>query len=43
MLSPGTPAPLVSLPDQEGKTVSLEDLAGRWVVLWWFPKAGTPG
>jgi len=36
-------APSFTLPDQHGNTVSIEDLRGRWVVLWWFPKAFTEG
>ncbi|MES4792728.1 MAG: hypothetical protein C4321_06825 [Chloroflexota bacterium] len=43
LLTEGTPAPPFELPDQDGRIVSLADLAGRWVVLWWFPKASTPG
>ena len=43
MLDPPTSAPLFTLPDQEGQSVSLEDLRGQWVLLWWFPKAATPG
>jgi peroxiredoxin Q/BCP len=43
MLSEGSPAPAFSLPDQDGNTVSLDDLRGQWVVLWWYPKAATPG
>jgi peroxiredoxin Q/BCP len=43
MLAEGTPAPELTLPDQDGKPVSLLDLRGRWVVLWWFPKAFTEG
>ena len=38
-----SPAPAFTLPDQDGKPVSLEDFAGRWVVLWWYPAASTPG
>jgi thioredoxin-dependent peroxiredoxin len=29
--------------DQDGNTVSLADQAGNWVLLWWYPKAATPG
>lgn len=43
MLTPGTVAPEFALPDQHGTTVSLADLLGSWVLLWWYPKAATPG
>ena len=43
MLTPGTPAPKFSLPAHDGSTVALDDLAGRRVVLWFYPKADTPG
>ena len=43
MLAPGTPAPDFALPDQHGAPVSLADERGHWVVLWWYPKASTPG
>jgi peroxiredoxin Q/BCP len=43
MLSPGTKAPDFELPDQNGKPVRLSDLTGKWVLLWWYPKAATPG
>lgn len=43
MLAPGTAAPPFTLPDQDRRPVSLEDLRGRWVVLWWFVEADTPG
>lgn len=39
----GDPAPVFSLSDQHGSTVSLADLAGDWLVLWWYPEAATPG
>jgi len=39
----GSPAPAFSLPDQDGKLVSLPDLAGRWVVLYFYPRDDTPG
>src|SRR5688572_5272831 len=37
------PAPDFSLPDQHGKTRSLSDYAGKWVVLYFYPKDDTPG
>jgi thioredoxin-dependent peroxiredoxin len=43
MMEPGSPAPSFALPDQDGKVVSLSDLAGRWVVLFFYPKDDTPG
>ena len=43
MLQPGTEAPDFTLSDQDGNTVTLSDLRGRWVLLWWYPMADTPG
>jgi len=43
MLDEGTVAPGFTLPDQTGTPRSLSDYRGRWVVLWWFPKAFTSG
>lgn len=43
MLEEGTRAPAFTLPDHRGAEVALDDLAGRWVVFWWFVKADTPG
>ena len=43
MLQPGTVAPEFTLPDQNGTAVSLAGERGHWVVLWWYPKASTPG
>src|ERR1044071_9096077 len=39
----GEPAPPFTLPDQAGKPVSLGDYRGKWVVLYFYPKDGTPG
>jgi thioredoxin-dependent peroxiredoxin len=43
MLAEGTAAPAFALPDQSGEIVRLDDQRGRWVLLWWYPKASTPG
>lgn len=43
MLEVGTKAPDFTLPDINKKMVSLSDFAGKKVVLWFFPKASTPG
>ena len=36
-------APEFTLPDQNGDPVSLKDFRGKTVVLFFFPKADTPG
>jgi thioredoxin-dependent peroxiredoxin len=43
MLEPGDPAPPFTLPDASGKQVSLEDFAGKDVILYFYPKDDTPG
>lgn len=43
MLAEGDIAPPFTLPDQHGRPFSLEQLAGRWVVLWWYVEADTAG
>jgi peroxiredoxin Q/BCP len=42
-LKPGDPAPDFTLPDQNGNPVSLSDFKDRSVVLYFYPKADTPG
>jgi peroxiredoxin Q/BCP len=42
-LKPGDAAPDFALKDHTGQTVKLADLKGKHVVLWFFPKADTPG
>src|SRR3990172_6650407 len=39
----GTPAPAFSLADQAGKTRTLAEFRGKWVVLYFYPKDDTPG
>jgi len=43
VLSQGDPAPDFALPDQEGNLLSLSDLRGQTVVLYFYPRADTPG
>jgi peroxiredoxin Q/BCP len=43
MLDAGNPFPSFSLPNQDGKTVSLNDFAGKWLVVYFYPKDDTPG
>ena len=42
-LKPGSPAPDFSLPTGSGETVSLKDLKGKKVVLYFYPKDNTSG
>ncbi len=43
MLEAGEAAPDFTLPDQDGKELSLADLRGETVVLYFYPRADTPG
>jgi peroxiredoxin Q/BCP len=43
MIEAGDEAPDFTLPDQDGNPVRLADLRGRWVVVYFYPKADTPG
>jgi thioredoxin-dependent peroxiredoxin len=43
MIDAGEKAPQFTLPNQDGEDVSLADFAGRTVVLYFYPKADTPG
>ncbi|GEM32611.1 peroxiredoxin [Nocardia neocaledoniensis NBRC 108232] len=42
-LSPGDTAPDFTLPDADGKDVSLSDYRGRKVIVYFYPAASTPG
>jgi thioredoxin-dependent peroxiredoxin len=42
-LAPGQPAPAFSLTSDRGETVSLADLRGHRVLVYFYPAAGTPG
>ena len=42
-LEVGSKAPAFTLPDQNGKPVSLSDFAGKKVILYFYPAAMTPG
>src|ERR1700679_4185490 len=41
--APGSMAPDFTLLSQEGKSVSLKEFSGKWVVLYFYPKDQTPG
>jgi peroxiredoxin Q/BCP len=43
MIEPGDEAPDFELPDQDGRMVKLSDLRGTPVVVYFYPKASTPG
>ena len=43
MIEPGQPAPAFDLPDQDGRPVKLSDFRGQQLVLYFYPKADTPG
>jgi peroxiredoxin Q/BCP len=43
VIEPGEEAPDFQLPDQDGETVRLSELRGQPVVLYFYPKADTPG
>jgi len=43
MLKEGDLAPDFTLPDQEGNPITLSHLRGRTVVLFFYPRADTPG
>ena len=43
MLKVGDKAPEVTLPNQDEVEISLRDLEGKWVVLYFYPKDNTPG
>lgn len=42
-LAIGDKAPELGIPDQDGKNVTLKDLKGKQVVLYFYPKDDTPG
>jgi peroxiredoxin Q/BCP len=43
LLNVGDQAPAFSLPNQDGNAVELASLSGKNVLMWWYPKADTPG
>lgn len=42
-LAVGDPSPSFELPDAEGNVVKLQDMQGKWVVLYFYPRDNTPG
>jgi peroxiredoxin Q/BCP len=43
MIDVGDAAPTFELPDHRGGTVGEDDISGHWALLYWYPKADTPG
>lgn len=43
LIQAGTPAPHFTLDDQDGNPVSLSDFKGQKVLVYFYPKASTPG
>ena len=43
MLNVGDQAPQFTLQNQDGEEVSLSDYKNQGVIIWFFPKASTPG
>jgi peroxiredoxin Q/BCP len=43
VIAPGGPAPDFTLSNQDGEEVALSKLRGGWVVVYFYPKADTPG
>lgn len=43
MLSVGAAAPDFAVRAHDGRTIKLAELRGRKVILWFYPKADTPG
>ena len=43
MLKPGDAAPDFKVKDHTGKEWTLAELKGKSVVIWFYPKADTPG
>jgi thioredoxin-dependent peroxiredoxin len=43
MIEPGGPAPDFTLRNQDGDPVELSGLRGKWVVVYFYPNADTPG
>lgn len=43
MLSPGDEAPDFQVQTHQGKSAKLSDERGKTIVLWFYPKADTPG
>jgi len=42
-LSQGSLAPDLNIPNQNGEIIKLSDFAGKWLIIYFYPKDNTPG
>ena len=43
ILEVGSKAPDFTIPNQDGKSVNMNDLSGKWAVIYLYPRDDTPG
>ncbi len=43
MIAAGEQAPAFTMTNQDGAARALDDFAGKYLLMWWYPKADTPG
>ena len=43
LIEVGSEAPEFALVNQDGAPVTRDQFSGNYVLLWWYPKADTPG
>ena len=43
MIAVGEKAPSFSFTNQDGDSVELSDFSNKFVFMWWYPRADTPG
>ena len=43
MIPVGEKAPSISFTNQDGDSVELSDFSNKFVLMWWYPRADTPG
>lgn len=43
LIDVGAAAPDFTLTNQDGASVTRDQFSGKYVLLWWYPKADTPG
>lgn len=43
VIAAGSEAPAFTMTNQDGAPVTLDAFSGKYVLMWWYPKADTPG